>query len=142
MKLLEYIFIIIGALTIIKWLYKLFKFSGRMFCYMFEAGLRNKYSRDYLPYLSDVIALCKEKGFEEGEEINIGEDKAGIKMIRGDKTIEVYLDAPLTQTKVTQPEIEVAFNFKELFFKIRSPRKISDGNKKRLSQILALMDEN
>ena len=62
-----------------------------------EAGFRNRFPFDYLIELSWIVQLFEKHGFQEDEysRIDAGTDCPGIKMVRGNELVEIYLIAPL-----------------------------------------------
>lgn len=107
----------IGVISIMGGLYWLGKKIFEGMAKGLEAAFRNKFPFDYWFNLSWVIHLFKKHGYEEDKysDIDAGSDCPGIKMVRGDELVEIYLIAPF------EGEYRIKVNFKNHDFKIEIP---------------------
>lgn len=134
MSILQYILMGIGAISIIWGLYWCGRKILEGMAKGLEAGFRNKFPFDYWFNLSWVIHLFKKHGYEEDKysDIDAGSDCPGIKMVRGDKLVEIYLIAPF------EGEYRIKVNFKNHNFKIEIPAYECEKSSLLLEELIDL----
>lgn len=134
MSILQYILMGIGAISIIWGLYWLGKKIFEGMAKGLEAAFRNKFPFDYLIELSWIVQLFEKHGFQEDEysRIDAGTDCPGIKMVRGNELVEIYLIAPL------DGKFRIKVIFKNHDFSIEILAYESEKNSLLLSELIGM----
>ena len=132
MSILQYILMGIGVISIMGGLYWLGKKIFEGMAKGLEAGFRNQFPFDYLISLSWIVQLFKRHGFQEDEYIDAGTDCPGIKMVRGDELVEIYLIAPL------DGKFRIKIIFKNHDFSIEIPSYESEKYSVLLSELISV----
>lgn len=124
----------IGVISIMGGLYWLGKKIFEGMAKGLEAAFRNKFPFDYWFNLSWVIHLFKKHGYEEDKysDIDAGSDCPGIKMVRGDELVEIYLIAPL------DGKFRIKVIFKNHDFSIEILAYESEKNSLLLSELIGM----
>ena len=134
MSILQYILMGIGIISILLGLYWCGRKILEGMAKGLEAGFRNRFPFDYLIGLSWVIQLFEKHGFKEDEysRIDAGSDCPGIKMVRGDEKVEIFLVSPLDEN------YRIRVDFKNHDFKIEIPAYESEKSSVLLSELIGM----
>ena len=99
-----------------------------------EAGFRNRFPFDYLIELSWTVQLFEKHGFQEDEysRIDAGTDCPGIKMIRGNEKVEIFLVSPLDEN------YSIKVDFKNYEFSIEIPAYECEKSSLLLENLLGM----